>query len=118
MNSAIGSCLPTALTGEHGIRVTTPERWQGLERAVMIAVHPLSGVQTPSAFDLETGRLCVMASRHQSACIFITRDHVGDTLNSHLPAADQALGRGDTIGRGHAQHTAFWQYHEKRNLIV
>jgi hypothetical protein len=118
MNSAIGSCLPTALTGENGIRVTTPERWQGLERAVMIAVHPLSGVQTPSAFDLETGRLCVMASRHQSACIFITRDHVGDTLNSHLPAADQALGRGDTIGRGHAQHTAFWQYHEKRNLIV
>jgi hypothetical protein len=118
MNSAIGSCLPSALTGEHGIRVTTPERWQGLERAVMIAVHPLSGVQTPSAFDLETGRLCVMASRHQSACIFITRDHVGDTLNSHLPAADQALGRGDTIGRGHAQHTAFWQYHEKRNLIV
>jgi hypothetical protein len=118
MNSAIGACLPTALKGDNGIRVTTPERWQGLERAVMIAVHPLSGVQTPSAFDLETGRLCVMASRHQSACIFITRDHVGDTLNSHLPAADQALGRGDTIGRGHAQHTAFWQYHEKRNLIV
>ena len=118
MNSAIHSCLPADLAGEHGIRVTTPERWQGLERAVMIAVHPLSGVQTPSAFDLETGRLCVMASRHQSACIFITRDHVGDTLNSHLPAADQALGRGDTIGRGHAQHTAFWRYHEKRNLIV
>ena len=118
MNSAIRSCLPSDLVGEHGISVTTPERWQGLERAVMIAVHPLSGVQTPSAFDLETGRLCVMASRHQSACIFITRDHVGDTLNSHLPAADQALGRGDTVGRGHAQHTAFWQYHEKRNLIV
>jgi hypothetical protein len=118
MNSAIQACLPTELTGKAGIKVTTPERWQGLQRAVMIAVHPLSGVQTPSAFDLETGRLCVMASRHQSACIFITRDHVGDTLNSHLPAADQALGRVDTIGRGHAQHTAFWQYHEKRNLIV
>lgn len=118
MNAAILACLPTKLVAKSAIQVTTPERWQGLERAVMIAVHPLSGVQIPSAFDLETGRLCVMASRHQSACIFITRDHVGDTLNSHLPAADQALGRGDTIGRGHAQHTAFWQYHEKRNLIV
>jgi len=118
MNSAIQACLPANLVGKNAISVTTPERWQGLERAVIIAVHPLSGVQTPSAFDLETGRLCVMASRHQSACVFITRDHVGETLDSHLPAADQALGRGDIVGRGHAQHTAFWQYHKKRNLIV
>lgn len=118
MNTAIQAALPAQLVGEHAIRVTTPERWQGLERAVMIAVHPLSGVQIPSAFDLETGRLCVMASRHKSACIFVTRDHVGTTLNSHLPNADQALGRGDIIGRGHAQHTAFWRYHEERNLIV
>ena len=118
MNTAIQSALPADLVGEHAIRVTTPERWQGLERAVMIAVHPLSGVQIPSAFDLETGRLCVMASRHKSACIFVTRDHVGTTLDSHLPSADQALGRGDVIGRGHAQHTAFWKYHEERGLIV
>ena len=81
---ASNSRLPAELIGTDAIQVTTPERWQGLQRAVMIAVHPLSGVQTPSAFDLETGRLCVMASRHKAACIFITRDHVGDTLNSHL----------------------------------
>lgn len=118
MNAAIESALPSALLGADGIRVTTPERWQGLERPVMIAVHPLSSVQTPSAFDLETGRLCVMASRHQSACIFVTRDHVGRTLHTHLPPADQALGRGDIVGKGHAQHSAFWSYHEKRNLIV
>jgi AAA domain len=118
MNTAIQSALPADLVGDDAIRVTTPERWQGLERAVMIAVHPLSGVQIPSAFDLETGRLCVMASRHKSACIFVTRDHVGTTLDSHLPSADQALGRGDIIGRGHAQHTAFWKYHEKRGLVV
>ena len=118
MNTAIQSVLPAELVGDDAIRVTTPERWQGLERAVMIAVHPLSGVQIPSAFDLETGRLCVMASRHKAACIFVTRDHVGTTLDSHLPSADQALGRGDVIGRGHAQHTAFWKYHEERGLIV
>lgn len=118
MNAAIESALPRSLVESNGIRVTTPERWQGLERPVMIAVHPLSSVHSPSAFDLETGRLCVMASRHQSACIFVTRDHVGTTLHTHLPPADQALGRGDIVGRGHAQHRAFWTYHEKRNLIV
>jgi len=115
MNSAIQNELPSGLSN---IQVTTPERWQGLERPVMIAIHPLSGVMFPSSFDLETGRLCVMASRHKSACIFITRDHVGETLDTHLPIADQALGRSDIVGRGHAQHTEFWRYHNDRNLII
>ena len=115
MNTAIQTELSRDLSD---IRVMTPERWQGLQRAVMIAIHPLSGVMSPSSFDLETGRLCVMASRHQSACIFITRDHVGETLDTHMPAADQALGRGDIVGRGHSQHTDFWRYHTERNLII
>ena len=118
MNSAIEAALPARWRGKDGIRVTTPERWQGLQRPVMIAVHPLSGLQVPSSFDLETGRLCVMASRHRSACFFVTRDNVGRTLDTHLPAADQALGRDDVVGRGHAQHTAFWKYHEDRGLVV
>jgi hypothetical protein len=118
MNAAIERALPSHLRGANGIRVTTPERWQGLQRPVMIAVHPLSGIRTPSSFDLETGRLCVMASRHRSACFFVTRDNVGLTLDSHLPAADQALGRDDIVGRGHAQHTKFWKYHEDHGLVV
>jgi hypothetical protein len=118
MNSAIERALPPRLRGENGIRVTTPERWQGLQRPVMIAVHPLSGIRTPSSFDLETGRLCVMASRHRSACFFVTRDNVGATLDAHLPAADQALGRDDVVGRGHAQHIKFWKYHEDHGLVV
>lgn len=115
MNTAISSTLSGAA---RAIRVTTPERWQGLERPVMIAVHPLSGVSVPSSFDLETGRLCVMASRHRSACIFVTRDHVGHTLATRLPTGDHALGAEDTSGRGHAQHTSFWKHHEERGLIV
>ena len=115
MNTAIMTELSSDLSR---IRVTTPERWQGLQRPVMIAIHPLSGVMFPSSFDLETGRLCVMASRHESACIFITRDHVGETLDTHLPIADQALGRSDVVGRGHSQHTEFWRYHAQRNLII
>jgi hypothetical protein len=90
------------------IRVDTPERWQGLQRLVMIAVHPLSGVLRPSAFDLETGRLCVMASRHQGGFIIVSRDHVGDTLDGLIVSADQPIGRPDVAGRGHTQHIAFW----------
>jgi hypothetical protein len=91
-----------------GIRVDTPERWQGLQRLITIAVHPLSGVLRPSAFDLETGRLCVMASRHQGGLIVVARDHIGDTLDHLIVGADQPIGRPDVAGRGHHQHLAFW----------
>src|SRR3712207_1709390 len=106
MNTAMELALPRNLRGR--TRVDTPERWQGLERPVMIAVHPLSGVVDPSDFDLETGRLCVMASRHQSAFVMLTRDHVGDTLANLIPSAGQAPGRPDTVGRGHHAHLTFW----------
>jgi len=115
MNASISAALSGDATG---IRVTTPERWQGLERAVMIAIHPLSGVAYPSSFDLETGRLCVMASRHQSACIFVSRDHVSETLATRLPVGDHAIGAIDVSGRGHAQHTRFWNFHLERGLII
>ena len=118
MNTAIQNELLALSPKYASIRVTTPERWQGLEKPVMVAVHPLSGVMSPSAFDLETGRLCVMASRHQSACFFVTRDHVSATLDDHLPLADQALGCHDAVGKGHALHRAFLDDHRERNLIV
>ncbi|MGK2877845.1 MAG: AAA domain-containing protein [Solirubrobacterales bacterium] len=105
MNAALSAAL-----GEWGdrLRVDTPERWQGLERPVMIAVHPLSGVTEPSAFDLDTGRLCVMASRHTAGLIVLTRDHIGETLRNFVPGAHQAPGRPDALGRGHDAHLRFW----------
>jgi hypothetical protein len=84
----------------------------------MIVVHPLSGVVRPSAFDLETGRLCVMASRHRAGLIVVSRDHVGATLDSHFPEAEQAVGRPDSAGRGHWQNLGFWQALERRGGIV
>lgn len=92
------------------VRVDTPERWQGLERKVMVAVHPLSGVTAPSGFDLATGRLCVMASRHQVGLVVVSRDHVGATLDECVAVADQAPCVGDANGRGHALHTAAWHW--------
>ena len=118
MNTAIHAALARHSGALADIRVTTPERWQGLEKPVMIAVHPLSGVMAPSEFDLETGRLCVMASRHKAACLFVTRDHVSSTLDAHLPSASQALGCHDLVGKGHAVHTEFLEFHRERNLVV
>jgi hypothetical protein len=90
------------------VSIDTPERWQGLERPIMIAIHPLSSATDPSDFDLETGRLCVMASRHQVGLIVVSRDHVGPTLADYIPQAAQAPGQPDTVGRGHDAHAQFW----------
>lgn len=105
MNATLASALAP---WSPALRVDTPERWQGLERPLMIAIHPLSGVTDPSAFDLETGRLCVMASRQQAGLILLTRDHVGETLANYVPSAEQAPGRPDVVGRGHDAHLRFW----------
>lgn len=91
------------------VTVDTPERWQGLERPIMIMVHPLSGVTLPTAFDLDTGRLCVMASRHQVGVVIVTRDHLPRTLEELAPVADQGVGLPDVTGRGHARHVGFWE---------
>jgi hypothetical protein len=105
MNAAMRLRLDNTL---RGVDIDTPERWQGLERPVMVMVHPLSGVVQPSAFDLETGRLCVMSSRHQISLVVVSRDHLAETLDSHMPSADQPVGRPDVCGRGHHQNTVFW----------
>ncbi len=100
------------------VRVDTPERWQGLERKVMIAIHPLSGVVRPSPFDLSTGRLCVMASRHRVGLVLVSRDHVGETLDAYLPVADQAVGLPDEAGRGHAQNLAVFTKLQREGRIA
>lgn len=88
------------------IRIDTPERWQGLQKPFMIAVHPLSGVLEPADFDLHTGRLCVMASRHQIGLILLSRDHVEETVANTVTFATQAPGQPDEAGRGRSAHAA------------
>jgi hypothetical protein len=100
------------------VRVDTAERWQGLERPVMVVVHPLSGVTHPSAFDLETGRLCVMLSRHRVGVVIVGRDHIAGTLDDHTPSADHRLGEEDVAGRGHAQHRSVLRWLETNGRQV
>ena len=65
------------------IRVDTANRLQGAEFAVTIVVHPLSGRRDATAFHLEAGRLCVLASRHRHACIVVARAGIADLLDAH-----------------------------------
>lgn len=116
MTTAIDLSLPKRLRGV--VRVDTPERWQGLERPLMIVIHPLSGVVRPSEFDLETGRMCVMISRHQGGLIVLSRDHIADTLDQFIPSATQAVGRPDVTGRGHDVHRRFWASLSEQGRII
>ncbi|WP_406337798.1 AAA family ATPase [Streptomyces sp. NBC_01620] len=69
--------------GLTGITVDTANRLQGREFDVTLVWHPLSGRQDASAFHLETGRLCVLLSRHRFACIVVARAGITDLLDRH-----------------------------------
>lgn len=115
MNGLIRKTLGAELTS---VRIDTPERWQGLEKPLMLAVHPLSGAQEPSDFDLGTGRLCVMASRHQLGLILFTRDHVRETLANTVTNAAQAPGQPDEAGRGKQAHVALLNMLADRDRVI
>ncbi len=66
-----------------GITVDTANRLQGREYDVTIVLHPLSGRRDATAFHLEAGRLCVLASRHRHACIMVARAGIPELLDAH-----------------------------------
>jgi superfamily I DNA and/or RNA helicase len=79
--SLIRAGLDAAGLGE--VVVDTANRLQGREFAVTVAWHPLSGRRDASAFHLEAGRLCVLASRHRHACVVVCRAGVREQLDSY-----------------------------------
>ncbi|RQX16801.1 helicase, partial [Micromonospora chalcea] len=78
--AAIRSRLGTAGAG---ITVDTANRLQGREYDVTIVLHPLSGRRDATAFHLESGRLCVLASRHRHACVVVARAGIGELLDAY-----------------------------------
>ncbi|MFE9643581.1 AAA domain-containing protein [Streptomyces sp. NPDC006365] len=88
--AAVRSAL--AELGAEGVTVDTANRLQGREYDVTVVLHPLSGRPDATAFHLETGRLCVLASRHRHACIVISRAGVPDLLDDHPSTEPVQLG--------------------------
>ncbi|MGW2478221.1 AAA family ATPase [Streptomyces sp. NPDC001571] len=78
--------------GVSGVAVDTANRLQGREFDVTVVLHPLSGRPDATAFHLETGRLCVLASRHRHACIVVSRAGVTDLLDDHPSTEPVQLG--------------------------
>nr|WP_244218056.1 AAA family ATPase [Mycobacterium paragordonae] len=54
------------LAGVPDVLVGTANSLQGLERAAVVAVHPLAGYRSAEAFALDRGRMCVTLSRHRA----------------------------------------------------
>lgn len=78
--AAIRSFLPPEAKG---VTVDTANRLQGREYDLTIVLHPLSGRQDATAFHLESGRLCVLTSRHRHACVVVAREGIADLLDAH-----------------------------------
>ncbi|WP_308169578.1 AAA family ATPase [Acrocarpospora catenulata] len=70
-----------------GVTVDTANRLQGREYDVTIVWHPLSGRRDATAFHLESGRLCVLTSRHRHACVVVARAGIADLLDQHPPSS-------------------------------
>lgn len=74
------------------VTVDTANRLQGREYDVTVILHPLSGRPDATAFHLETGRLCVLASRHRHACVVVSRAGVAELLDEHPSTEPVQLG--------------------------
>jgi hypothetical protein len=81
-----------AALGVTDVVVDTANRLQGREYDVTVVLHPLSGRPDATAFHLETGRLCVLASRHRHACIVVCRAGVTDLLDDYPSTEPVQLG--------------------------
>ncbi|QNP72517.1 AAA family ATPase [Streptomyces roseirectus] len=78
--------------GVSGVTVDTANRLQGMEFDVTVILHPLSGRPDATAFHLETGRLCVLTSRHRHACVVVCRAGVSELLDDYPSTEPVQLG--------------------------
>lgn len=114
--SAVRERLPRHLTE---VFVETSDRFQGLERPVMVVHHPLSGRADASQFHLDAGRLCVMLSRHRVACFIVSRAGTQDLLLRYAPSGDRVLGETeDAEFAGWRAHLAVLQELRQQGRVV
>lgn len=72
--------------GHGGISVGTADRMQGGQWHAVVALDPLIGHTTTSPHQINPGRLCVMASRHMTAMVWV---HDGLSMEKLTAAADE-----------------------------
>ncbi|MBA0049653.1 helicase [Streptomyces sp. AJS327] len=95
-----------AALGAPGVTVDTANRLQGREFDVTVVLHPLSGRPDATAFHLETGRLCVLTSRHRHACVVVCRAGVPRLLDDYPVTEPVQLGVAVDFPDGWEAHQA------------
>lgn len=101
------------------VMVEVPELWQGLERPIMVAKHPLTGHRRLTGFGLESGRWCVSLSRHLLGCVIVGREGIGNALARHQhDSAARALGAEDTEWTGLLAHQRLWDDLNRRGRLI
>lgn len=85
--------------------VETAHRWQGLERDVVVGIHPLSGQTKPTAYAMNGGLFCVMCSRHRVAALLIGRPGLANAAKAGQGGAERRFGDDDDPAR------AGWRAH-------
>jgi hypothetical protein len=102
-----------------GVHVETANRFQGLERKVIIALHPLSGRHRPTEFSADAGRMCVALSRHRVTCLMVGRDGIREVLDRLVPDDGRFLGQiGDPYFEGWRAHATLCGALENRNAVI
>ncbi|WP_411073408.1 AAA family ATPase [Streptomyces sp. cmx-4-7] len=103
--------------GVAGVTVDTANRLQGREYDVTVVLHPLSGRPDATAFHLETGRLCVLASRHRHACVVVCRAGVTDLLDEHPSTEPVRLGAVVSFPDGWEANHAVLSHLEEHRVV-
>ena len=114
--NAVRERLPNDLSD---VLVETADRFQGLEREIMLIHHPLSGRADASEFHLDAGRLCVMLSRHRTACWILGRSGIRLQLLRYAPSGDRLLRvDGDPEYEGWRAHMQLMSSLDSRGRII
>ncbi|MFF4606745.1 AAA domain-containing protein [Streptomyces sp. NPDC001339] len=103
--------------GVADITVDTANRLQGREFDVTVVLHPLSGRPDATAFHLETGRLCVLASRHRHACVVVCRAGVADLLDEHPSTEPVSLGVTVKFPDGWEAMMSTWDHWSEHRVV-
>ena len=111
------SALRAALGGLPVV-VDTANRLQGREYDVTVFLHPLSGRRDATAFHLEAGRLCVLASRHRQACVVVARAGIRDLLDAHPSSTPVHLGEPIKFPDGWAANQTMLAHLEAHRVLA
>ncbi|WP_220729703.1 AAA family ATPase [Streptomyces radicis] len=101
-----------------GVTVDTANKLQGREFDVTLVWHPLSGRADASAFHLETGRLCVLLSRHRHACVVVARDGIRSLLDRHPSSQPLHLDVPPKFPDGWRAHQTIMEHLDRPDFLV